>query len=129
MLFKSDKAVIRRNCRLAGNIEGSGDLEIRGHVEGDILVDDLDIARKGLVEGRIVADTVRVRGHVKGTIHARTLIVERTARIEGEMRYEHLRVAAKADLSVQLVPSRLKSAIGDRLPVGNVLDSLEFQPA
>ena len=124
MFLKPKKAVVRRNRSIQADIKGTGELHLRGNVEGDIEVDNLVIGRKGCVKGTIVAETVRIMGFVKGTIQARKVIIEKGAHIEGELAYEQLCVEPNADLAAKLTPRPLLQLLREREPVEVVLQGL-----
>jgi len=124
MFLKPKKAILRRNKSIFADIKGTGDLDLRGNVEGDIEVDTLTIGRKGRLTGHVVAETVRVMGYFKGSIQARQVIVEKGAHVEGELSYEQLSVAPKADLAAKLIPRPLLKLLQVRPPVVEVLQGL-----
>ncbi|SCA57146.1 hypothetical protein MTBPR1_40169 [Candidatus Terasakiella magnetica] len=124
MFLKPKKAIVRRNRNIHADIKGTGELDLRGNVEGDIEVDNLVIGKKGCVKGTVVAETVRIMGFVKGNIQAREVIIEKSAHIEGELSYEQLTVAPHADLVAKLTPRPLLKLWKDRKPVEEVLEGL-----
>lgn len=125
MFSKPNKAIVRRNRTIKGDIRGKGELDLRGKVNGTIEVDVLTIGRKGYVKGDVIADTVRVMGYVQGSIQARQVILEAGAHVEGELSYEKLSVAPQADLSAKLTPRPLLKLLADRLPVNKVVANLK----
>lgn len=65
-------SIIGRDSELTGDLEGSGQLRVEGHVEGTVRMDgEVQVAAGGSVEGRIEADEVVAAGRVSGTIAAR----------------------------------------------------------
>jgi cytoskeletal protein CcmA (bactofilin family) len=92
-------SIIGPNITIRGNIEATGDpsladLQIDGHVVGDIRCATVVLSESSSVAGNIFAERARVSGSVDGGITSNDLAVEATARITGDVTYDRLRVAA-----------------------------------
>ena len=65
----ADVTVIGRGARVRGRITGASDLEIHGHVEGEVEVDgEVTVEADGLVASNLTARRIVVRGAVKGDL-------------------------------------------------------------
>ncbi|MGZ8345783.1 MAG: bactofilin family protein [Allosphingosinicella sp.] len=87
--------------RVTGDIEG-GDIQIDGHVVGDIRCTTLALGSQAVVTGTIHARRVRVSGAFDGAIRTEDLAVEATARLKGELTYVRVRIASGAVIDGQL---------------------------
>ena len=73
----ADTTVIGRATFVRGRVNGSGDLEIAGRVEGDVTVTgDVTVEASGLVAANISARRIVVRGAVR---------IESGARVRGDI--------------------------------------------
>ncbi|MDP9150436.1 MAG: polymer-forming cytoskeletal protein, partial [Myxococcota bacterium] len=78
-------SVIGKTSRVRGRITGSGDVEVRGFVEGEISVEgDVLVEAQGMVGASIQGRRVVVRGAVKGNlVGAEAVSLEDGARVVG----------------------------------------------
>ncbi len=75
-----------------GNISGGGDLQIDGHLKGDVKVNRLIIGETGSVEGSVAAETVEVRGRVSGSVAGKTVKLYASAHVDGDITQEQLQI-------------------------------------
>jgi cytoskeletal protein CcmA (bactofilin family) len=94
----ADVSVIGQGTTIRGRISGAVDLEIAGHVDGEICIDgELTVDRDGLVSANIEARVIIVRGAVKGDLIAQELLsLEAGARVVGDLRAPRLAIAQGA---------------------------------
>lgn len=80
-------SVLGEAAVVIGNVSGHGDLEIRGKVQGDVLLEGRAfVAQGGLVLGRVEAVTVLVAGQVRGDLFASEGVeIEATGDVEGNI--------------------------------------------
>ena len=90
-------------------MKSNGDIQIDGTIEGDINSRLLTVGEQAVVEGCIVADTVRISGTVKGQIKARMVHLDKTARVHGDLTHETLTMEAGALLEGQVRRMELSS--------------------
>ncbi len=90
-----DRTVIGAGCFVRGRINGSGDLEIAGRVEGDVTVSgEVIVDTAALVASAITARRIVVRGAVKGDLVAsESVIIESGARVVGDLRAPRVAIA------------------------------------
>src|SRR6476620_2643250 len=81
-------STISRGMTIVGKISGEGTLNLFGHVEGDVVAQELTIA--GQVKGAIHATRVKLNSTalVEGDIFHRSLSIEENARFEGSSKRE-----------------------------------------
>jgi cytoskeletal protein CcmA (bactofilin family) len=84
----AEVTVIAAGIFLRGSIQGEGDLEIRGRVEGDIGVGgDVTIADGALVKADVSGRRIVVRGAVAGNLTGEEAVrLEGGARVVGDVR-------------------------------------------
>jgi cytoskeletal protein CcmA (bactofilin family) len=104
MFSKGNKSASRRptpsiigaDCTFTGDILSEGEVQIDGHLAGDLRCRALVIGEQGSVIGEITADTVSVLGTVTGQITAQTVALASTARILGDITHGSLSVEVGA---------------------------------
>ncbi len=95
-------SIISPDLKIVGDLKSNGDIQIDGTIEGDINSRLLTIGEQAVVEGCIVADTVRISGTVKGQIKARMVHLDKAARVTGDLTHETLTMEAGALLEGQV---------------------------
>ena len=95
-------STISPNLKIVGDLKSNGDIQIDGTVEGDINTRLLTVGEQAVVDGCIVADTVRISGTVKGQIKARMVHLDKDARVTGDLIHETLTMEAGALLEGQI---------------------------
>lgn len=91
----AETTVIGRASFVRGRVNGTGDLEIAGRVEGDVTVTgEVTVESSGLVSANISARRIVVRGAVKGDLNADdALHLESGARVVGDLRAPRIAIA------------------------------------
>ncbi len=89
-------SIISPDLKIVGDLKSNGDIQIDGTIEGDINSRLLTVGEQAIVEGCIVADTVRISGTVKGQIKARMVHLDKAARVTGDVTHETLTMEAGA---------------------------------
>ncbi len=95
-------SIISPDLKIVGDLKSHGDIQIDGTIEGDINSRLLTVGEQAVVEGCIVADTVRISGTVKGQIKARMVHLDKDARVTGDLTHETLTMEAGALLEGQV---------------------------
>jgi cytoskeletal protein CcmA (bactofilin family) len=89
-------SIVSANLRVTGDLESEGDIQIDGHVEGDVRSNSVTVGEHAVVSGAIIAQTVHVAGTVKGQINGKTVELARTAKVTGDIVHESLAIEAGA---------------------------------
>lgn len=91
-------SIIAQGTVVRGNIRGSGSIEIRGRVHGDVEVDgDVALGEQGGVEGNIRGAQLVIAGQVAGDLQgAEAVLLERGARVVGDLTAPRIGVAEGA---------------------------------
>ena len=91
-------SLISDDLTIAGNLDGEGEVQIDGTVNGDIRCNTLLVGETAKIKGKIIADSVRIHGTVNGQIEAHTVSLARTARVVGNILHENLSIEQGAFL-------------------------------
>ncbi|MEQ8664405.1 MAG: polymer-forming cytoskeletal protein [Rhodospirillales bacterium] len=91
-------SIISADLTITGNLVSEGEVQIDGHVIGDIRTDALLIGEDARVTGEIVARRVRVHGRVDGQITAKSVTLAKTAHVSGDVIHEDLSIEKGAFL-------------------------------
>jgi cytoskeletal protein CcmA (bactofilin family) len=90
------QSIISPDLTIKGDMSCAGDIQIDGHVEGDVDSHSVKIGEGADMRGTITAETVRVCGTVQGEIKAATVMLEKTARVTGNIVHQTLSIEAGA---------------------------------
>ena len=90
------ESVFANDLHIKGEVTGSGDVELRGTLDGDITCRTLLITENAKVDGKTTAEKVVVRGTVEGQIHGIQLTLTSSARVKGELVCKALSVDEEA---------------------------------
>ena len=90
------QSIISPDLTLKGNLTCAGDIQIDGHVEGDVASHSVKIGEGADMRGTITAETVRICGTVHGEIKAATVALEKTAKVTGNIMHQNLSIEAGA---------------------------------
>jgi cytoskeletal protein CcmA (bactofilin family) len=91
-----EPSVIDVDLKVMGDLISSGDIHVKGTVQGDIKSRSVTILQGAHVEGSISAETVRVSGCIKGQIEAPSVTIEKSAEVQGDVVHETLSIEAGA---------------------------------
>jgi cytoskeletal protein CcmA (bactofilin family) len=90
------QSIISPDLTIKGNLTCAGDIQIDGHVEGDVNSHSVKIGEGADMHGTITAETVLICGTVQGEIKAATVALEKTAKVTGNIMHQTLSIAAGA---------------------------------
>jgi cytoskeletal protein CcmA (bactofilin family) len=93
-----EATVIGRGTQIRGRVSGQVDLEILGHIDGEVEVDgDVTVDADGLVGANVSARRVVVRGAIRGDLTGEEAVVlEDGARVVGDVRAPRIAIAPGA---------------------------------
>lgn len=106
----SSTTLVARDTEIFGDIKFSGNLEIEGHIVGNVTANpgsesSVRILENGQVEGDIQVPKTTINGDVKGNVRASTVELAAKAKIEGNVHYEALEMVKGAQVNGNLVYS------------------------
>jgi cytoskeletal protein CcmA (bactofilin family) len=90
------ESVIADDLHIKGEVTTTGDVELKGVIEGDITCRTLMIAQDARVEGNARAEKVVVRGSVDGRINGVRVTLTSSAKVQGELICKALSVDEEA---------------------------------
>lgn len=85
-------SILSSDLTVLGQLHADGEIQIDGHVDGDIRSCSLVIGQSAHVTGEIAAEDITVRGRVKGTILGKRVHLCATGHVEGEIFHEALAI-------------------------------------
>jgi cytoskeletal protein CcmA (bactofilin family) len=86
----STRSVIDPWLRITGNLEGEAELQIDGHIRGDIRCTKLIISKAATVDGNVTADEIIIRGTVTGIVRGNRVVLQEGACVRNEINYKRL---------------------------------------
>jgi cytoskeletal protein CcmA (bactofilin family) len=91
----SGASVIGQGTRIRGRITGSHDLEVQGHIEGELtMAGDVRVDASATIAADVHARRVVVRGAIKGDVIAdEAITLEEGARVVGDLRAPRVAIA------------------------------------
>jgi cytoskeletal protein CcmA (bactofilin family) len=92
----SAPSIISSDLVVNGTLTSVGDIQIDGHVEGDVRSAGLIVGEKAVIHGEVLADDVTVRGRIEGGVRARKVLLCSTCHVEGNILHEAFAVETGA---------------------------------
>ncbi|MHA1550070.1 MAG: bactofilin family protein [Alphaproteobacteria bacterium] len=80
-------SVINTGVIIKGNVEGDGEINIDGVVDGDVKAQAVIIGLNGKIIGAVKAERVDVYGTLEGKILAQDVFLAETARVIGNIHH------------------------------------------
>lgn len=96
IIRKEPPSIISADLHIVGDLEGDGEIQVEGRVDGNIRCESLTIGITGRVEGKIVVNTLRVFGTITGTVRAHTVSMMENARMIGDVAHQKIEIRAGA---------------------------------
>ena len=78
--------------KVTGQLESDEDIQIDGHIEGDIKARKVIIGAGATVKGTVSGDEVEVSGTVTGKIEAASVTLSKSARMSGDVVHKALQI-------------------------------------
>src|ERR1700709_898300 len=103
------KVGIGAGVTVTGDVQCDSEMQISGHVNGDVKCKVLFVEAGGVVSGNVWAEQVRISGVVDGNIETGDLAVEQSGRASGTITYSRLKVSAGGALSGTLQQTEASS--------------------
>ena len=96
MKAKPAPSIISSDLKLKGNIDTTGDVQIEGHVVGNVRAHLLTIGQNALIEGEVIADDATVHGKLKGTLRGLKVRLTSSAQVEGDIIHKTISIESGA---------------------------------
>jgi cytoskeletal protein CcmA (bactofilin family) len=85
-------SIIGDGLTITGNVRAKGEVQIDGHIEGDVRCSSLLLSESSQVIGNVVAEDVVVRGKVVGGIKALRVTLHNNCYVEGDIHHQSLAI-------------------------------------
>ena len=101
--------LVGKYSKIIGDILYSGGVHIEGHVEGNLMAEEIDkgfvvVSETGIVKGEIRGPMIIVYGTIYGDVYATgTVELAASAKINGSVYYNLLEMATGAEVNGSLV--------------------------
>ncbi len=89
-------STLSADLTIVGNIRTTGDVQVEGHVQGDVRAHLLTVGESATVEGEIIADDIVVTGRVVGTVRGLKVRLTSTAKVEGDIIHKTIAIESGA---------------------------------
>ncbi|WP_020593373.1 bactofilin family protein [Kiloniella laminariae] len=94
-------SILSPDLNLVGDLTSSGDLQIDGTVQGDVVCRFATIGEKAVVKGSVKAEEIRVCGMVQGQLNADVISLASTAKVVGDILHKSIEIEAGAHVEGQ----------------------------
>jgi cytoskeletal protein CcmA (bactofilin family) len=84
------QSLIDKLANVSGDLWSDGDIQIDGHLCGNVNCAQLIVGKEASVIGVIIAQEAVIRGKVTGLIRATSVLLQASARVESEIIYQVL---------------------------------------
>lgn len=91
-------SILSGGMEITGDIVSDGEVQIDGHLSGDIRCAKLTVGEGGRINGSVIADDCLVHGEVVGQIKAESVTLSRSSRVEGDVLHDTLAIEPGARL-------------------------------
>jgi len=91
-------SIISEDLVITGNLVSEGEIQVDGTIRGDIQTKDLLIGETALIEGQVMAETLRVHGKVVGQIKALNVSLAKSSHVIGDILHDNLSIETGAFL-------------------------------
>ncbi|NRA42353.1 MAG: polymer-forming cytoskeletal protein [Pseudomonadales bacterium] len=104
----SSTTLIAKDAEIFGDIKFAGNLEIEGHVVGNLIANpgsdaSVRVMENGTIEGDLNVPNTIINGLVKGNVHANSLELANKAKVEGNVHYQSIEMVKGSQVNGSLV--------------------------
>jgi cytoskeletal protein CcmA (bactofilin family) len=85
-------SLIGAGLSVVGRLEGAGEIQIEGRVEGDVRGHGVRIGNGAVIKGSVAAEIAHVAGTIEGSIESETVVLANSARVSGDICYRSLQI-------------------------------------
>ncbi|MEC7536428.1 MAG: polymer-forming cytoskeletal protein [Pseudomonadota bacterium] len=96
IIRKKPPSIISADLHIVGDLEGDGEIQVEGRVDGNIRCESLTLGETGQVEGEIIVNTLRVFGTITDSVRAHTVSMLENARMIGDVAHQKIEIRAGA---------------------------------
>src|SRR5262245_16414803 len=88
----SGPSIISGALSIVGRLEGAGDIQVEGKIDGDIRGQNVRIGMGASVKGTVHGELVELAGTLDGKIEARQAVLGKTSRMNGDIIHQTLQI-------------------------------------
>ena len=119
-------SIFSTDLKITGDLLGDGEMQIDGHVDGNVKSTAVVIGKGGSIKGKIQAETVVIAGGFDGQLRARDVHLKETAPVTGDITVSG---NISIDRGAYFEGQCKRSAPADKVTVGKFGDKPGFEPA
>jgi cytoskeletal protein CcmA (bactofilin family) len=94
----NSKSILASDLRIVGEISSTGQIEVLGEVEGNLVAKGLVIGTEGRVSGTVNSDIVEVKGVLNGSVKSQNFALRSTAEVQADVTYSTLTIESGAQI-------------------------------
>ena len=91
---------------VTGNVTSKGEINLDGHVRGDIYCVALVLGENSSVEGNVTADDVVIRGRLIGSVKALRVTLQSNSHVQGDLTHQSLAIEQGAFFDGKSLPAK-----------------------
>jgi cytoskeletal protein CcmA (bactofilin family) len=110
----SEASRISAALKVTGQLESEEDIQIDGHIEGDIRARKVIIGAGATVKGTVFGQDVELSGTVTGKIEATSVVLSKSARMCGDVVHQTLQIEKGAYVDGHCRPQAAGDTAGKR---------------
>ena len=88
----SGTSTIGHELTITGNVTSTGELNLEGHVQGDVHCVSLVLGENSQLEGGVIAEDVIIRGRLIGSVRALRVTLQSNSHVEGDLVHQSLAI-------------------------------------
>jgi cytoskeletal protein CcmA (bactofilin family) len=85
-------SIIGEDLTITGNVSARGEVQVDGHINGDVRCSSLLLSERSQVIGNVVAEDLVVRGKVIGGIKGLRVTLHNNCYVEGDIQHQSLAI-------------------------------------
>lgn len=97
-------SIISAGLTVKGDLESAGEIQVDGHVEGDVRGKTVRVGEGAFIKGSVFGDTATIAGTVEGKVEAMTVRLDKPAKMTGDIVHQTLQVEPGAYLDGHCSP-------------------------
>jgi cytoskeletal protein CcmA (bactofilin family) len=85
-------SIIGPDLSIVGNLEGTGEVQVHGDVQGDIQAGRIVVGQQARIAGALIADEIVIGGSVQGSIRGNSVTFQSASYVEGDVFHRKLSI-------------------------------------
>lgn len=110
-------SVISKALKITGQLESTENIQVDGHIDGDVRGVSVKIGNGAKVKGTVSGEEVEVAGTIEGKIEAKKVILTSTAHMSGDVVHQDITIQSGAHIDGHCKPDFGKTAAKGPQPV------------